>query len=171
VIKSGNTNLLSKEVLPLNQYDDLLQMLLQEEDSFQFSVFTNETAYKVGRSIIEKAIRENKSIVVDIRRNGELLFYSRMDGTSSHNDEWVSWKNNVVHHYGHSSYYIHVFLKSTNSSVEASGLNPNDNKAEGGAFPILLKGEGIVGTITVSGLPGEEDHNMVVSVLREFTRD
>jgi uncharacterized protein (UPF0303 family) len=155
-------------VLTLDKYDDLLKTLLQEEAELQFSVFTNETAYRIGNRIIEKAMRENKSIVVDIRRNSELLFYSRMDGTSSHNDEWVSWKNNVVHHFGHSSYYMHIFLKSTTSTVEASGLNPNDYKAEGGAFPLLLEDEGIVGTITVSGLPGEEDHNMVTSVLREF---
>jgi uncharacterized protein (UPF0303 family) len=155
-------------VLHLEQYDALIQALLQEESDLQFSVFTNDTAYKVGNRIIEKAMRENKSIVVDIRRKGELLFYSRMDGKSSHNDEWVSWKNNVVHHFGHSSYYMHVFLKSTGSTVEASGLNPSDYKAEGGAFPLLLKDEGIVGTITVSGLPGEEDHGMVASVLREL---
>jgi uncharacterized protein (UPF0303 family) len=156
------------EVLPMEQYEALLQSLLQDEADLQFSVFTNETAYKVGNRIIEKAKRENKSIVVDIRRNGELLFYSRMVGTSSNNDEWVSWKNNVVRHFGHSSYYMHVFLKSTGSTVEASGLNPNDYKAEGGAFPLFLKYDGIVGTITVSGLPVEEDHRMVASVLREL---
>ncbi|MCZ8516050.1 heme-degrading domain-containing protein [Paenibacillus filicis] len=152
----------------MEQYNALLQTLLQEEADLRFSVFTNETAYKVGSRIIEKAIREHKSIVVDIRRNGELLFYSRMDGRSSHNDEWVSWKNNVVHHFGHSSYYMHVFLNSTGSTVEDSGLDPNDYKAEGGAFPLHLENEGIVGTITVSGLPGEEDHNMVASVLKEI---
>lgn len=152
----------------MDTYDDILMTLLQEENELKFSVFTNETAYRVGNRIIEKAIRENKSIVVDIRKNNELLFYSRLDGTSSHNDEWVSWKNNVVHHFGHSSYYMHVFLKSTDSTVEASGLNPNDFKAEGGAFPLFLKDEGIVGTISVSGLPGDEDHKMVTSVLKDF---
>ncbi|MZQ81189.1 heme-degrading domain-containing protein [Paenibacillus sp. 5J-6] len=152
----------------MDNYDDLLTTLLQEEAELQFSVFTNETAYRVGNSIIEKAMRENKSIVVDIRKNNELLFYSRLDGTSSNNDEWVTWKNNVVHHFGHSSYYMHVFLKSTGSTVEASGLNPNDFKAEGGAFPLFLKDEGLVGTISVSGLPGNEDHNMVTSVLKDI---
>jgi uncharacterized protein (UPF0303 family) len=152
----------------MDSFDALLQSLLQEEADLQFSDFTNETAYRVGNKIIEKATRENKAIVVDIRRNGELLFYSRMEGTSSNNDKWVSWKNNVVQHFGHSSYYMHVFLKSTGSTVETSGLNPNDYKAEGGAFPLLVEDEGIVGTITVSGLPGEEDHNMFTSVLREF---
>jgi uncharacterized protein (UPF0303 family) len=152
----------------MDQYDSLLQILLQQEADLQFSEFTNETAYKVGSRIIEKAMQENKSIIVDIRSNGDLLFYSRMVGTSSHNDKWVSWKNNVVHHFGHSSYYMHVFLKSSGSTVEASGLNPDDYKAEGGAFPLLVKDEGVVGTISVSGLPGDEDHGMIVSVLSEF---
>lgn len=152
----------------MNRHDALLQPLLQEETDLQFSLFTNETAYKVGTSMIEKALLENKSIVVDIRKNGELLFYSRMEGTSSHNDEWVSWKNNVVHHFGHSSYYMHILMKSTGSTVKAYGLDPDDYKAEGGAFPLRLEKDGIVGTITVSGLPGEEDHSMVVSVLKEL---
>ncbi|MBA2937379.1 heme-degrading domain-containing protein [Paenibacillus sp. CGMCC 1.16610] len=156
------------DVLPLDKYDDLLKTLLQEETDLQFSVFTNETAYRVGNRIIEKAMKENKAIVVNIRKNNELLFYSRMVGTSSNNDEWVTWKNNVVNHFGHSSYYMHVLLKSTASTVEASGLNPIDYKAEGGAFPLTLKDEGIVGTISVSGLPGEEDHNMITSVLKEL---
>ena len=107
---------------------------------------------------------------MDIRKDGERLFYSRMDGTNHHNDEWVTWKNNVVHHFGHSSYYMHVYLKSAGSSVEASGLNPDDYKAEGGSFPLLVEGQGQVGTITVSGLPGNEDHEMVASVLRAFLK-
>jgi uncharacterized protein (UPF0303 family) len=155
-------------VLSLNQSNELLATLLQQEAELQFDVFNNDIAYKVGSGILEKAIRAQKAIVADIRKNGELLFYARLGGTNAHNDEWVAWKNNVVHHYGHSSYYMHVLLKSTGSSVEAAGLNPNDYKAEGGSFPIALKGEGIIGTITVSGLTGEEDHDMVVSVLKEM---
>jgi uncharacterized protein (UPF0303 family) len=152
----------------LELYEDVIQTLLQEETELQFSGFSNDTAYEVGTRIIEKAKRESKSIVVDIRRKGELLFYGRMNGTTSHNDQWVSWKNNVVHHFGHSSYYMHVLLKSKDSNVEASGLDPNDYKAEGGSFPLRVKGEGLVGTITVSGLPGDQDHHMVVSVLKEM---
>lgn len=152
----------------MSRYDDLLLALRTEEELLQFPEFTNATAYQVGTAIIEKAARENKFIVVDIRKNGELLFYSRMNGTNSHNDEWVTWKNNVVHHFGHSSYYMHVYLKSIGSTVEDSGLDPNEYKAEGGSFPLTVKGEGRVGTLTVSGLPGEEDHGMVVAILKEW---
>ena len=40
--------------------------------------------------------------------------------------------------------------------------------AHGGSFPIILKGSGVVGTITVSGLAQEEDHLLVVNTLRDY---
>jgi len=151
----------------LEPYSILLKTLLQEENDLQFSEFTNSTAYEVGSRIIEKALRENKSIVVNIQKDGELLFYTKMNGATVNNDQWVTRKNNMVLHFKHSSYYMHVYLKSINSNVEAYSLDPKDCAAEGGAFPLIIKNVGVVGTITVSGLPGEEDHKMITSVLSE----
>ena len=152
----------------MEKYNDLLDTLLQEETNFQFLEFTNITAYQIGSKIIEKALRENKSIVVNIQKDGELLFYTRMNGTTVNNDEWITRKNNTVHHFKHSSYYMHVYLKSINSNLEAHSLDQKDYVAEGGAFPLIIKNTGVVGTITVSGLPGDEDHKMVTSVLNEM---
>lgn len=59
----------------MESYSALLETLLQQENDFQFSEFSNHTAYQVGSRIVEKALRENKCIVVNIQRDGELLFY------------------------------------------------------------------------------------------------
>jgi len=40
--------------------------------------------------------------------------------------------------------------------------------AHGGAFPVIVRDVGVVGAVTVSGLPQEEDHRLVVQVLRKF---
>lgn len=85
------------------------------------------------------------------------------------NDSWVNRKNNAVLHFKHSSYYMHVYLKSINSNVEAHNLDPKECAAEGGAFPLIIKDQGVVGTITVSGLSGDQDHKMITDVLSEFT--
>jgi len=40
--------------------------------------------------------------------------------------------------------------------------------AHGGAFPILVRGIGCIGTVAVSGLPQLEDHRLVVETLEAF---
>jgi uncharacterized protein (UPF0303 family) len=51
---------------------------------------------------------------------------------------------------------------------ELRGVNPIDVAPHGGCFPIHLIGTGIVGTVTVSGIPQREDHNFVVECLSQF---
>ncbi|QGQ94976.1 heme-degrading domain-containing protein [Paenibacillus psychroresistens] len=155
----------------MEDFTGLLEQLLQQESELQFEEFTNKTAVLVGSAILERAMQENKFIVVDIKKNGQPLFHGKLDGTTINNDHWIQRKNNVANHFGHSSYYMHVLLESKQTNIqEDSYLDPMDYAAEGGAFPIFIKNVGPIGTISVSGLPGEEDHGLIVSVLRDFLK-
>jgi uncharacterized protein (UPF0303 family) len=49
-----------------------------------------------------------------------------------------------------------------------SRLDVADFAAHGGAFPLIVRGVGVVGTIAVSGLPQLEDHDFVVTQLRRY---
>jgi uncharacterized protein (UPF0303 family) len=40
-----------------------------------------------------------------------------------------------------------------------------DFAAHGGSFPIIVRGTGCIGAVTVSGLPQRDDHNLVVEAL------
>jgi uncharacterized protein (UPF0303 family) len=44
-------------------------------------------------------------------------------------------------------------------------LDPRDHAAHGGSFPLLVRGTGCVGAVTVSGLPQRVDHELVVEAL------
>jgi uncharacterized protein (UPF0303 family) len=62
-----------------------------------------------------------------------------------------------------------TMMREYGDTIEGSYLLPeSEYAAHGGAFPIIVRDVGAVGTVTVSGLPQEEDHRLVVSVLREF---
>jgi uncharacterized protein (UPF0303 family) len=48
------------------------------------------------------------------------------------------------------------------------GIDPMEFAPAGGGFPILLAGTGVVGAVTVSGVPQRQDHGFVVEMLCKF---
>ena len=153
----------------MDEVKKLLENISREEQTIQFSTFTNETAWQLGTKLQDAAKRENKSVTIDICRNGQQLFHYALPGTSADNDEWIIRKNRVVNRFGHSSYYMGIYYQSLETTItEKSLLAECDYAPRGGSFPIIIKDVGVVGTITVSGLPQKEDHEFVVRVLKEF---
>jgi uncharacterized protein (UPF0303 family) len=149
-------------------YQRQLVKLHRQEEVLQFTEFTNETALALGLALVETARGEGKSVTIDICRNGQQLFHCALPGTSADNDEWIKRKNRVVNRFGHSSFFMGIYYKSKDSTIQESAyLDPNRFAPHGGAFPITVRNVGLVGTVTVSGLPQEEDHDLVVRALSE----
>lgn len=153
----------------MGEFDEKLLELLRQEETLQFSAFSNETALAIGLRLVEVARGEGKAVTIDIVRGEQQLFHYALPGTCADNDEWIKRKNRVVRRFGHSSFYMGMTYRNTGTTIEGKHLlDPREYAPHGGAFPVLLHGTGVVGTVTVSGLPQEEDHEMVVRVLGEF---
>ncbi len=149
--------------------DDQLAELSQEEAELQFKSFTNQTALELGLLILEIAKREQKRVVIDIERHGQQLFHYAMEGTTPDNDQWIIRKKNVVKRFNKSSYHVGLLLAKLGKSIEERYfVDPFQYSAHGGAFPLIVKEVGMVGTIAVSGLPQEEDHRLVVKSIRTY---
>jgi uncharacterized protein (UPF0303 family) len=149
--------------------DVLLQELLRQEEELQFTSFTNETALELGLALLSEARTRSQPVTIDISRHGQQLFHFAMTGTSADNDHWIRRKNNVVARFGHSSYYMGRQLQSMGQSMEEKYLlSSQEYAAHGGAFPLIARGVGVNGAITISGLPQAEDHEVVVTTLRRF---
>ena len=148
---------------------ELLDQLLQEENELQFVSFNEITAWQLGSQIVERAQKEGLPIAIDIMRGTHQLFHAGLRGSAPDNDEWIKRKVRTVYRFGHSSFYIGQLLKSKGDTIEKSFLVPESEFApHGGSFPIIVKGTGVIGTITVSGLPQEEDHRVVVEGIRNY---
>ncbi len=151
------------------ELETMLATLKQQEEELQFTSFTNETALAVGMALLQEANKRGKSVAIDITRGGQQLFHFAMAGTSIDNGEWIKRKNRVVNRFGHSSYYMGMALRNAGQTMEEKYLLPSGQyAAHGGAFPLIIRDVGIVGTITVSGLPQQEDHELVVTTLKQF---
>jgi uncharacterized protein (UPF0303 family) len=149
--------------------DDVLEALLAEEDELQFTTFTNDTAWELGRRLVEAARGGGLAVTVDIRRGDQQLFHCALAGTAPDNDAWIERKNRVVRRFGHSSLYVGQSLRRDGTTIaERFLLDEREYAPHGGAFPVIVRDVGPIGTVTVSGLPEEEDHRLVVETLRAF---
>ena len=149
--------------------DHTLEKLLQEERELQFVSFNEDTAWKIGCQLVERARKEQLPVTIDITRGNHQLFHASLSGTSADNDEWIKRKVRLVYRFGHSSFYLGQLLKSKGKRLEEAYLIPESDYApHGGCFPVIVKGTGMIGTITVSGLAQEDDHQLVVQAIRDY---
>jgi uncharacterized protein (UPF0303 family) len=146
--------------------------LIAQEQRLQFTRFDNDDAWRLGCLLVELARERGAAVTIDVRRGEQQLFHFALPGTSADNDAWIERKIRVVRRYGSSSYLVGQRFRDEGASFEErSRLDPDRYAAHGGAFPVLVAGVGLVGTVAVSGLPQLEDHLLVVEALEAFLAD
>lgn len=145
--------------------EDLERIALQERE-LQLPYLDARMAWELGFRLQSMAAERKLPVVIDIRRFGQQLFYTAMEGSKPDNAEWVRRKSNVVARFHSSSYAVGLKLKQKNETLtEQQGLPLADYATHGGSFPLTVKGAGVVGSITVSGLPQRADHELVVEAI------
>jgi uncharacterized protein (UPF0303 family) len=145
--------------------EDLEQIALQEHELVLENLDT-ETAWDLGLRLRTLAKERGLGVVIDVRRFGQPLFYAALEGTTPDHVEWVRRKSNVVARFHCSSYAIGLKEKIKNETLfQSQGLPVADYATHGGSFPLTVTGAGVVGSVTVSGLPQRADHELVVEAL------
>jgi uncharacterized protein (UPF0303 family) len=145
--------------------EDLEQIALQEHELVLQNLDT-ETAWDLGLRLRTLAKERGLGVVIDVRRFGQPLFYAALEGTTPDHVEWVRRKSNVVARFHCSSYAIGLKEKIKNETLfQSQGLPVADYATHGGSFPLTVTGAGVVGSVTVSGLPQRADHELVVEAL------
>ncbi|MBP2477423.1 uncharacterized protein (UPF0303 family) [Crossiella equi] len=143
-----------------------LEELAEQERRLQFDTFDNTDAWELGCRLVEAARAERLPVVIAVHRGGQRLFHAALPGTSPDNDAWVERKSRVVARFGHSSFHVGESCRAKGSTFEETmRLDPDHYAAHGGSFPVTVRGVGVVGSITVSGLPQVEDHRFLVRQL------
>jgi uncharacterized protein (UPF0303 family) len=143
-----------------------LEIIGRQERELVLPRLDAEIAWKLGSHLRALAHERGLAVVIDIRRFGQPLFYAAMDGTNPDNVEWVRRKNNVVARFHRSSYAVGIKEKIKGETIcESQGLPLADYATHGGSFPLSVADAGVVGSVTVSGLPMRADHELVIEVL------
>ena len=145
--------------------EDLERIALQEKE-LVLPRLDAAMAWELGSRLRTMAADRGLPVVIDVRRFGQPLFYSAMDETNPDNAEWVRRKSNVVARFYRSSYAVGLREKQKGQTIcESQGLPLSDYATHGGSFPLNVSGAGVVGSVTVSGLPMRSDHELVIEAL------
>jgi len=147
-------------------WNEDLDRIAQQERELVLPKLDADVAWDLGSRSRAMARERGLAVVIDVRRFGQPLFYAAMEGTTPDNPEWVRRKGNVVARFHRSSYSVGIREKMKGVSLaESQGLPLSDYATHGGSFPLSVAGAGIVGSVTVSGLPMRADHELVVEAL------
>jgi uncharacterized protein (UPF0303 family) len=148
---------------------DLLDELEAQEARLVLDSFDETDAWELGSALREAAVAQGLPVAISVRRNGQRLFHTALPGASADNDGWLDRKCAVVDRYGRSSLRVGEQFRVGGKTFEAdSRLDPARYAAHGGAFPLIVRGTGCIGTVAVSGLPQRDDHRLVVETLAAF---
>ncbi|WP_049629163.1 heme-degrading domain-containing protein [Cellvibrio sp. pealriver] len=151
--------------------NEILKALLAQEDELQLHHFNNATAWELGNLIRLGADKISASVSIEVYAFEQVVFSYAMPGTSKDQQDWIRRKRQAVMRFGNSSYYLGQYNAAKNRDFEAIPyLDPKEYCAHGGSFPIRIKNGGIIGAVTVSGLPQETDHQLAVDAMRDIVR-
>ncbi|MEU8716494.1 heme-degrading domain-containing protein [Streptomyces sp. NPDC048663] len=146
-----------------------VEELEKQERRLVFRQFTYEDAWALGSLLVEMARERQAPVAVDIHRGGQQLFHAALPGSTPDNDAWIARKRRVVERYGAASYLVGARFRAKGTTFEESSrLDPDTYAAHGGSFPVTVENVGVIGSVTVSGLPQLQDHRMVVEALERF---
>lgn len=153
----------------MTDQEQLIAELEQQEVRLQFTRFDNDDAWALGCLLVEIARERRLPIAVDIRRHGQQLFHAALPGSTPENDAWIERKIRVVNRFYAASYLVGRRLAVRGDELgTALGVDPAQYAAHGGSFPVRVRDVGVIGTVTVSGLPQADDHALVVEVITRF---
>jgi uncharacterized protein (UPF0303 family) len=143
-----------------------LQQIAQQEKLLVAPRFDADFGWQIGTHLRELAKARGLAIAIDVRTFGQSIFYSALAGATPDNADWVRRKSNTVAHFRCSSYAVGLRLaESASTLADKFGLSNADYATHGGGFPLTVQGAGVIGSITVSGLPQREDHGLIVEAL------
>ena len=140
-----------------------IQSLEAEANRLVLPRFNETVALRLGAILIELAA--GLGVVINIRNGHRTFFHASLPGSQANNDNWARRKSNTVLVMGRASMLVGLRNAERKRTLATEGLDEANHADHGGAVPVRVTGVGMVAVCTVSGLPQEDDHRLVIKGL------
>lgn len=153
-----------------NDIQALMDSIQAQETAYEFEHIDEELALQMGLYVIRRAREMGKPVATRITLNRRTLFAFSMAGTKPESDNWIRRKENIAYATNGSSYYWECWCEQGAHPLEWRGMSYEDYAPAGGCFPLRIKGAGMVGTLTISGMASHEDHALAFETVEKAVR-
>ncbi|TLM83348.1 heme-degrading domain-containing protein [Pseudarthrobacter sp. NamE2] len=161
----------SDAVQPEGSLEALIGRIEGEIRELQFPGFSLDDALNLGLLLVELGKERALPIAIDITKGGQVLFHVALPGATPDNEHWIRAKQRTAARYEVPSLLVGLRGRLRGGRIEDNAwFDQSRYAAHGGSFPVYVAGVGAVATVTVSGLPQVQDHNLVVEAMREVLR-
>ena len=135
----------------------------------QFDSLGPNDAIRLGRIAADLALVDGLCVLIEIQLGERTVFRAACEGTTPDNDEWLRRKFAVVRRFEQSSLAMRVRFEEEGTDFHsATGLPEADYAPYGGGWPLIVRGQGMVGVMGVSGLPHLEDHRLITESIAAY---
>lgn len=146
---------------------ELLRILEQQEQDLVFDRFERRDALRLGTLLAETISTYAQPLTVRVFIGDIIAYQYAMEGDEDRRFGWTYRKYQLVKATGHASMHAKVRMLML-GELQDLAAQPETYGFGCGAFPIRVKGLGIIGAVAVSGLPDPDDHPIVVHALEQL---
>lgn len=152
---------------PESALQELISRIEDEARTLHFTKFDQRDALALGLLLVDLGTTRALPIAIDVRRGEHILFHAALVGATPDSDAWIERKSRTAQRYWEPSLLVGLRARLGGGRLEDNGwFDQTLFASHGGAFPIHVEGTGVVATVTVSGLPQQADHDLVVEALK-----
>lgn len=142
--------------------------VIEQERALVFDRFDEDSAFELGRLVRESAKAMGRGVAVGVYLWDRTLFFGATAGATGSNRRWVERKAGLVRLLLKSSYRIVLERGDRPRVLDNWGIDPADYAIAGGAFPITVRGAGVIGAAVASGLDERADHEIVRAAVAQL---
>ncbi len=153
-----------------NDIAALMERIKAQETRYEFDRIDEELAMRMGIYVVRRAKEMGKPVATRVTLNRRTLFAYSMPGTKPESDNWIRRKENMSYATNGSSYYWECWCELGEHPFEWRGVTYADYAPAGGCFPLFMKGVGMVGTLTISGMASHEDHALAFETVEKAVK-
>ncbi len=146
----------------------LLEIVIKQEEALQLDRIDAADAWQLGMILREMGLGIGRTMALRVSLLGAPVFHCGLGQPKPSFSRWIKRKEKGTLECWASSLRLKLEALTGGNSPEDHGFSASDAVFCGGCFPLRIKGLGVVGAITVSGLSDVQDHQLAADALAKF---